>query len=149
MDRKSSQILRKNHNFLNAIEWRAAIEPKSLFDIEGDIPKLNELDERVGYLVDAPVGFRATYSSWDMTRDMKNYMLIDGNVQINHMDWVSDDNGDNDEDGNPYDGAGIHPSGEIFSTDSPGLIPSKRFLNGILEFETPGVTMVNNHVFQE
>jgi len=135
--------------FLNGIEWRADINPKEIFDTENNVPKLNDLNERLGYNPDAPNGFRAAYSDWDMTRDMKRTFTIDENIIIDHSDWVTDDNGDNDEDGNPYDGAADEPSGEIFSVDGPGLSPNKRSLDGVIQHETAGESMENKNAFQE
>src|SRR5690606_30513761 len=129
--------------FLNGIEWRSEIQPKSIFAENADIPDLKKTwpkdDKKL-----SPDG-RCYHSHWDNTRDRISKVFYDGDevAEKSDSEWVPDDSQNYDTDGNPYDGkrtGGGSPTGSIFSVDNPGIVTTTKVEGATVTHIPDGVT---------
>lgn len=137
--------------FINGIEWRADIEPKSMFELDDDIPdltKVTQKDQNPPLTFD---GGRAYYAHWDVSRDRKMTQILDGVTVVDELNWVIDDDVSYSRDEDPYEqSTEKDESGEIFSVDSPGADTIKREDFGEPTVYIPdGNSFEVKHVFKE
>lgn len=143
----------KNHHhlFISGIEWRADIEPKSMFQLQDDIPdltKVTQKDQNPPLTFD---GGRAYYTHWDVSRDRKLTRILDDVTDVEELNWVIDDDTNYTRDEDPYEQATEkEESGEIFSVDSPGAdtIKKEDFGEPIV-YIPDGNSFEVKHVFKE
>lgn len=143
----------KNHHhlFISGIEWRSDIEPKSIFELDNDIPDLTKVTQKGQ---NPPLVFdrgRAYYTHWDVSRDRKMTRILDGVSDIEELNWVIDDDTNYTRDEDPYEqSTEKEESGEIFSVDSPGAdtIKKEDFGEPIV-YVPDGNSFEVRHVFKE
>jgi hypothetical protein len=145
--------LDKNHHylFISGIEWRADIEPKSIFELDDDIPDLTKVTQKDQNPPPTFDGGRAYYTHWDVSRDRKMTRILDGATDVEDLNWVIDDDTNYTRDEDPYEQSTEKDgSGEIFSVDSPGADTIKKEDFGEPVVYIPdGNSFEVKHVFKE
>ncbi len=140
-----------HHLFISGIEWRADIEPKSMFDLDDDIPELTKMTQKDQNPPLTFDGGRAYYTHWDVSRDRKLTRILDGVIDVEELNWVIDDDTNYTRDEDPYEqSTEKEESGEIFSVDSPGADTIKKEDFGEPVVYIPdGNSFEVKHIFKE